>query len=60
MFIDVVNSGWVPIDNVNVCEDVIRNMVNPAIALDEPLDPTSTAGSPAGWWSTHDDVAVHD
>ena len=35
MFIDIVNSGWVPIYNVNL-SDVIGYIAAPAIALSYP------------------------
>ena len=57
MFIDVVNSGWVPIYNVNLSEDVIGYMGAPAIALSYPW--THFISGHVGRLSTRDDVAVH-
>ena len=39
MLIDVVNSGWVPIYNLNLSEDVPGYIGAPAIALDYPWTP---------------------
>ncbi len=57
MFVDVVNSGWVPIYNVNLSEDVIGYMGAPAIALDYPW--THFISGHVGRLSTREDVAVH-
>jgi glyoxylase-like metal-dependent hydrolase (beta-lactamase superfamily II) len=57
MFIDVVNSGWVPIYNVNLSEDVIGYMGAPAIALSYPW--THFISGHVGRLSTREDVAVH-
>jgi glyoxylase-like metal-dependent hydrolase (beta-lactamase superfamily II) len=57
MFIDVVNSGWVPIYNVNLSEDVIGYMGAPAIALSYPW--THFISGHVGRLSTREDVGVH-
>jgi glyoxylase-like metal-dependent hydrolase (beta-lactamase superfamily II) len=57
MFIDVVNSGWVPIYNTNLSEDVIGYMGAPAIALSYPW--THFISGHVGRLSTREDVAVH-
>ena len=57
MFIDVVNAGWVPIYNLNLCEDVIGYMGAPAIALSYPW--THFICGHLGRLATRDDVAVH-
>jgi glyoxylase-like metal-dependent hydrolase (beta-lactamase superfamily II) len=57
MFIDVVNSGWVPIYNVNLSEDVIGYMGAPAIALSYPW--THFISGHVGRLSTREDVALH-
>ena len=57
MFIDVVNAGWMPIDNLNLSEDVIGYMGAPAIALSYPW--THFICGHLGLLATRDDVAVH-
>ena len=57
MFIDVVNSGWVPIYNVNLSEDVIGYQGAPDIALSYPW--THFISGHVGRLSTREDIAVH-
>jgi glyoxylase-like metal-dependent hydrolase (beta-lactamase superfamily II) len=57
MLVDIVNSGWVPINNLNLSEDVPGYIQAPAIALDYPW--THFIGGHLGRLGTRDDIAVH-
>ena len=57
MFIDVVNAGWVPIYNLNLCEDVQGYIQAPEIALAYPWK--HFISGHLGRLATRDDVAVH-
>jgi glyoxylase-like metal-dependent hydrolase (beta-lactamase superfamily II) len=57
MFIDIVNSGWVPLYNTNLSEDVMGYMAAPDIALDYPWN--HFISGHMGRLSTREDVAVH-
>jgi glyoxylase-like metal-dependent hydrolase (beta-lactamase superfamily II) len=57
MLIDVVNSGWVPIYNLNLSEDVPGYIQAPATALSYPW--THYIGGHLGRLGTRDDIAVH-
>jgi glyoxylase-like metal-dependent hydrolase (beta-lactamase superfamily II) len=57
MMVDIVNSGWVPLYNTNLSEDVMGYMAAPAIVLDYPW--THFISGHMGRLSTREDVAVH-
>jgi glyoxylase-like metal-dependent hydrolase (beta-lactamase superfamily II) len=57
MLIDVVNSGWVPIYNLNLSEDVPGYIAAPKIALSYPW--THFIGGHLSRLGTRDDVALH-
>ena len=57
MLIDVVNSGWVPIYNLNLSEDVPGYIQAPATALSYPWK--HFIGGHLGRLGTRDDIVVH-
>jgi glyoxylase-like metal-dependent hydrolase (beta-lactamase superfamily II) len=57
MLVDIVNSGWVPINNLNLSEDVPGYIQAPAIALDYPWQ--HFIGGHLGRLGTRDDIAMH-
>jgi glyoxylase-like metal-dependent hydrolase (beta-lactamase superfamily II) len=57
MLIDIVNSGWVPIYNLNLSEDVPGYIQAPATALSYPW--THFICGHLGRLATRDDVSVH-
>jgi len=57
MLIDIVNSGWVPIYNLNLSEDVPGYIKAPATALSYPWQ--HFIGGHLGRLGSRDDIAVH-
>jgi glyoxylase-like metal-dependent hydrolase (beta-lactamase superfamily II) len=57
MLIDIVNSGWVPIYNLNLSEDVPGYIGAPTTALSYPWK--HFIGGHLGRLGTRDDIAVH-
>ncbi len=57
MLIDIVNSGWVPIYNLNLSEDVPGYIQAPTTALSYPWK--HFIGGHLGRLGTRDDIAVH-
>jgi glyoxylase-like metal-dependent hydrolase (beta-lactamase superfamily II) len=57
MLIDIVNSGWVPIYNLNLSEDVPGYLQAPATALSYPW--THFIGGHLGRLGTRDDISLH-
>jgi glyoxylase-like metal-dependent hydrolase (beta-lactamase superfamily II) len=57
MLVDIVNSGWVPIFNLNLSEDVPGYIQAPTTALSYPW--RHFIGGHLGRLGTRDDIAVH-
>jgi glyoxylase-like metal-dependent hydrolase (beta-lactamase superfamily II) len=57
MLVDIVNSGWVPIYNLNLSEDVPGYIQAPATALSYPWK--HFIGGHLGRLGTRDDILVH-
>ena len=57
MLVDIVNSGWVPIYNLNLSEDVPGYLQAPATALSYPW--RHFIGGHLGRLGTRDDIVVH-
>jgi glyoxylase-like metal-dependent hydrolase (beta-lactamase superfamily II) len=57
MLVDIVNSGWVPIYNLNLSEDVPGYIQAPSTALSYPWK--HFIGGHLGRPGTRDDIAVH-
>jgi glyoxylase-like metal-dependent hydrolase (beta-lactamase superfamily II) len=57
MLVDIVNSGWVPVFNLNLSEDVPDYIGAPAIALSYPW--THYIGGHLGRLCRREDVALH-
>jgi glyoxylase-like metal-dependent hydrolase (beta-lactamase superfamily II) len=57
MLIDIVNSGWVPIYNCNLSEDIPGYIDAPAIALTYPWK--TYIGGHLGRLGTRDDIELH-
>jgi glyoxylase-like metal-dependent hydrolase (beta-lactamase superfamily II) len=57
MLVDIVNSGWVPIYNLNLSEDVPGYIDAPGIALGYPWK--HYIGGHLGRLGTRDDIALH-
>jgi glyoxylase-like metal-dependent hydrolase (beta-lactamase superfamily II) len=57
MLIDIVNSGWVPIYNLNLSEDVPGYIAAPGQAMDYPW--THYIGGHLGRLGTRDDLVLH-
>ncbi|HEY2200079.1 MAG TPA: MBL fold metallo-hydrolase [Mycobacterium sp.] len=58
MLVDIVNSGWVPIYNLNLSEDVPGYLAAPTTALSYPWK--HFIGGHVGRLGTRDDVGLHE
>jgi len=57
MLVDIVNSGWIPVRNLNLSEDVPGYVEAPATALSYPW--THYVGGHLGRLGTRDDIVLH-